>query len=60
GYLSPELSPIANPNLMALTGGVVNQNIPRLANLHRAGGTLPWDANPSYRPKAEPSARFRG
>lgn len=60
GYLSPELARIANPNLMALTDGVVNQDIPRLANLHRAPGTLPWDDNPGFRPRAEPSARFRG
>jgi microcystin degradation protein MlrC len=60
GYLSPELAPIANPNLMALTDGVVNQDIPRLANLHRATGTLPWDTNRGFRPKAQPSARFRG
>ncbi|HQU70007.1 MAG TPA: M81 family metallopeptidase [Albidovulum sp.] len=60
GYLSPDLAPIANPNLMALTDGVVNQDIPRLANLHRAPGTIPWDGNPGFRPRAEPSARFRG
>lgn len=60
GYLSPELAPLANPNLMALTDGVVNQDIPRLANLHRATGTLPWDENPGYRPQAQPSARFAG
>lgn len=60
GYLSPELARIANPNLMALTDGVVSQDIPRLANHHRAPGTLPWDDNPGFRPRAEPSARFRG
>jgi microcystin degradation protein MlrC len=60
GYLSPELAPIANPSLMALTDGVVNQDIPRLANLHRGPGTIPWGGNPGFRPRAEPSARFRG
>lgn len=59
GYLSPDLAPIANPNLMALTDGVVNQDIPRLTNRHRASGTLPWDENPVFRPVAQPSARFK-
>lgn len=60
GYLSPELAPIANPNLMALTQGVVNQDIKSLKNQHRAVGTLPWDDNRDYRPRGEPSLRFRG
>lgn len=59
GYLSPELAPIANPNLMALTDGVVNQDIPRLANIHRAKGTLPFDTLTGYTPIALPSARFK-
>lgn len=59
GYLSPDLAPIANPNLMALSDGVVNQDIPRLANLHRAKGTLPWEENPGFVPRAKPSARFK-
>ena len=60
GYLSPELAPLANPNLMALTDGVVNQDIPRLANLHRAPGTWPWDNRADFTPEGQPSARFRG
>lgn len=60
GYLSPELAPLARPNLMALTEGVVNQDIARLPNLHRPAGTLPWAENPGYRPLAQPSARFGG
>jgi hypothetical protein len=43
---------------MALTDGVVNQDIPRLANLHRRPGTLPFDENPGFIPKAILSARF--
>ncbi|SEN48355.1 Microcystin degradation protein MlrC, contains DUF1485 domain [Loktanella fryxellensis] len=58
GYLSPQLAPLADPNLMALTEGVVNQDIPRLPNRHRAPGTLPFEANPDYRPDPQPSARF--
>src|SRR6185312_8129629 len=33
GYLSPELAPIANPSLMALTPGVVDQYVERLQRL---------------------------
>ena len=59
GYLSPDLAPIANPNLMALTDGVVNQDIPKLANLHRAAGTVPWAESPGFAPDPQPSVRFR-
>ncbi len=60
GYLSPDLAPLANPNLMALTEGVVNQDIPRLTNLHRAAGTVPFDAREKFTPTPQPSTRFRG
>lgn len=60
GYLSPELAPIANPNLMALTDGVVNQDIPKLANLHRTPGTLPWERRDDFTPEPQPSVRFAG
>ncbi len=58
GYLSPELAPLANPGLMALTEGVVSQDIPRLANLHRPPGTLPFSPNPDYQPEPYVSKRF--
>jgi microcystin degradation protein MlrC len=58
GYLSPDLAPLANPNLMALTDGVVNQDIASLPNHRRAPGTLPFAPNPDFRPKAILSARF--
>lgn len=60
GYLSPELAPLANPSLMALTDGVVDQEIPRLANLHRPRGTVPFEPRPDFTPVAEPSSRFTG
>lgn len=60
GYLSPELAPLANPNLMALTQGVVNQDIPRLGNLHRPNGTVPFDPDPDFTAEARLSARFPG
>ncbi|NHF73282.1 M81 family metallopeptidase [Paracoccus xiamenensis] len=60
GYLSPELAPIANPNLMALTDGAVNQDISRLENLHRPAGTWPFDPRDAFTPEARASIRFRG
>ncbi len=59
GYLSPELAPLANPSLMALTCGVVNQDIARLPNLRRRPGTLPFGPAPRYTARAIASARFR-
>ncbi|MFV0386549.1 M81 family metallopeptidase [Paracoccus sp. (in: a-proteobacteria)] len=60
GYLSPELSPIAAPNLMALTDGVVNQDIPRLENRHRPAGTVPFQPRDDFHPAPRASARFGG
>ena len=57
GYLSPDLAPIANPNLMALTEGVVNQDIPQLASLHRAPGIYPWEPDATFTPAPVRSAR---
>ncbi|MBH1973543.1 MAG: M81 family metallopeptidase [Rhodobacteraceae bacterium] len=59
GYLSPQLAPLANPALMALTDGVVNQDIPRLANLHRPKGTLPFDPRTEFTPEPQFSARAK-
>ncbi|WP_090669418.1 M81 family metallopeptidase [Aureimonas jatrophae] len=58
GYLSPELAPIANPNLMALTDGVVNQDIPRLANDRRVGPHFPFQRDFAYEPEPRLSARW--
>lgn len=57
GYLSPELAPLARPNLMALTDGVVNQDIPRLTSLHRPKGTHPFESGQGFIAKAMLSAR---
>lgn len=59
GYLSPELAPIASPNLMALTDGVINQDIEALPNRRRGRPTYPFDRNFAYRPEVRFSARWR-
>ena len=45
-------------DLPELTEGVVSQDIPRLANLHRPPGTLPFSPNPDYQPEPYVSKRF--
>jgi len=57
GYLSPELSPIANPNLMALSPGVVDQFVERLERVHKPHPTYPFDKDFAFTPEAIPSAR---
>ncbi len=59
GYLSPELAPIANPSLMALSDGAINQDIVHLpANRYRRP-SYPFVANLSFKPKVYGSARNR-
>ena len=60
GYLSPELSPIANPNLMALTDGVINQDIEALPSKRRQQPTYPFVKDFEYTPLVRLSARFPG
>lgn len=59
GYLSPELAPIANPALMALSPGVVDQFVERLARNRKVTPTYPWDRDFSFTPVATLSARSR-
>lgn len=59
GYLSPELQPIANPNLMALTDGVINQDIEALVSHRRSQPIYPFVKDFSYRPDVVFSARWR-
>jgi microcystin degradation protein MlrC len=58
GYLSPELAPIANPNLMALTDGVINQDIENLPSRRRHQPSYPFVKDFSYRPTVQFSKRF--
>lgn len=51
GYLSPDIAPIANPALMALTAGAVNQDVPQLENQKRRRPCFPFDANFDWQPK---------
>jgi microcystin degradation protein MlrC len=58
GYLSPELAPIANPNLMALTDGVINQDIENLPSHRRRQPSYPFVKEFSYTPTVQFSKRF--
>jgi microcystin degradation protein MlrC len=58
GYLSPELQPISNPNLMALTDGVINQDIEALPSKRRVQPIFPFRKDFDYQPVAKFSARW--
>lgn len=58
GYLSPELAPIANPNLMALTDGVINQDIERIPNERRKRPSFPFDKDFDFTSEAFFSSRW--
>ncbi|WP_105370119.1 M81 family metallopeptidase [Neorhizobium huautlense] len=60
GYLSPELAPIANPNLMALSPGVVDQFVERLERHRKQRPTYPFDRDFAYEPQVFLSARSAG
>lgn len=59
GYLSPELQPISNPNLMALTDGVINQDIEALPSHRRAQPIFPFVKDFDYQAIAKFSARWK-
>ena len=58
GYLSPDLAPIARPSLLALSAGVVDQHVERLASRHRPRPSFPFDTDFSFTPRPRASARF--
>ncbi len=58
GYLSPELAPLANPSLMALSPGVVDQDVARLPRPRQARPTYPFDADVAWSPRPVASRRF--
>lgn len=57
GYLSPELGPMANPGIMALSPGVVDQFVERTVRLHTPRPSFPFDRNFDYTPEVIWSAR---
>jgi len=58
GYLSPELAPLANPNLMALSDGAINQDIEGLPPNQFRPPTYPFDKTLQWTPRAIWSSRF--
>lgn len=59
GYLSPELGPIANPGIMALSPGVVDQFVERTERRHTPRPTYPFDKDFAFVPTVKWSARAR-
>ena len=57
GYLSPELAPLANPNLMALSGGSILQDLDKLPTNQFRPPTFPFDRSFSWQPSTIVSAR---
>lgn len=60
GYLSPELAAIASPSLMALSPGVVDQDVARLPVQRVPRPTYPFDTGFYWHPAIRVSARFQG
>ena len=57
GYLSPDLGPIANPSLMALSPGVVDQFVERLERKQKSMPQYPFDKDFAWSPEVRWSAR---
>ncbi len=57
GYLVPEIAEIANPNLMALTDGSINQDIEHLPKNKYRVPTYPFERDLQWKPFAVVSAR---
>ncbi|WEK03629.1 MAG: M81 family metallopeptidase [Candidatus Devosia phytovorans] len=53
GYLSPDLGPIANPSLMALSPGVVDQFVERLERKHKSIAQYPFDRDFAFVPEVK-------
>ena len=53
GYLSPEVGPIANPSLMALSPGVVDQFVERLERRHKSVPQYPFDKGFAWSPEVK-------
>ncbi len=57
GYLSPELGPLANPGIMALSPGVVDQFVERTERLYTPRPSYPFDKDFAFEPAVKWSAR---
>ncbi len=57
GYLSPDLGPLANPSLMALSPGVVDQFVERLERKHKSVPQYPFDKDFAFTPQVLWSSR---
>ena len=57
GYLSPELAPLANPNLMALSDGSILQDLDKLPRNRFRPPTFPFDRSFAWQPSTIVSAR---
>ncbi|MGO8789824.1 MAG: M81 family metallopeptidase [Terriglobia bacterium] len=57
GYLEPEIADIANPNLMALTDGALNQDIEHLPKSRHRVPSYPFVPNLQWKPFTVVSAR---
>lgn len=53
GYLSPELSPLANPSLMALSDGAINQDLEHLPKNRLRNPSYPFVPDLKFRPYIE-------
>ncbi|ADV81329.1 M81 family metallopeptidase [Terriglobus saanensis] len=60
GYLSPELKPLANPSLMALSDGAINQDIVHLPANRLRKPTYPFVPDLQFKPVVYTSARSKG
>ena len=60
GYLSPELGPIANPGIMALSPGVVDQFVERTVRNHTPRPSFPFDRDFAFEPAVKWSALAKG
>jgi microcystin degradation protein MlrC len=55
--VSPELVPLANPNLMALSGGSILQDLDKLPENQFRPPTFPFDRSSGWQPVTIVSAR---
>jgi microcystin degradation protein MlrC len=57
GYLEPELKPLANPSLMALSDGAINQDTVNMPKNKYRRPTYPFVPDLTFKPEAYVSAR---